>query len=82
MSESAYKGLPHRRYETGLQHHFKNIVFMAVLSETGDREKAETYASLWFNINFLGSEYADVIHQQVQKYTPAEYQGYLNVRNE
>ena len=72
--------LPVQRHMTSFQYKFKNDVFKRALADTGDRDKAETLANVWFNVHFLGCKYSDQIMQQVAKFTSEEFREYTQRR--
>lgn len=69
--------LPVQRHQTSLQYRFKNQVFKTALDQTkGDKDRAETLANVWFNVNFLGCRYSDSLMQQIEALTPEEFKEY------
>jgi hypothetical protein len=79
--QKVYMGLPVKRYETGYQHRFRNMVYLSALQDLQDEYKAESISELWYNIHFLGSGYSQKVHQTVEKYTPKEYLDYKRKRD-
>lgn len=73
--------LPVQRHLTSLQYRFKNEVFLAALKKNGgDRDRAETLANVWFNVNFLGCKYTQTLMEQIEELTPSDFKDYSNRR--
>jgi hypothetical protein len=69
--------LPVQRHQTSLQYRFKNQVYLAALEQNkGDKDRAETLANVWFNVNFLGCRYGEKLMQQIEALTPEEFKEY------
>ena len=72
--------LPVQRHMTSFQYKFKNDVYLKVLKDLGDKDKAETLANVWFNVHFLGCKYGEEVMKEVDRYTSQEYLDYVQRR--
>ena len=72
--ESAFIGIPMKKYETAKQHEQKNVVFLKVYEDSGDYDLAVRYTNIWFNMAFLKSRYSDELERKVMVYSPEGYE--------
>lgn len=70
-----------QRHMTSLQYKFKNEVYRAALTKkAGDRDRAETLANVWFNVNFLGCSYQKELMEEIKELSPPEFGEYTSRR--
>lgn len=64
--------LVRRSNETNKQFEFRKKIYMDVLNDSHDEEKALRYSNIWVNILSMNCSYPEEVMKLVEKYKPSD----------